>query len=139
MTNNFKQQRYQQRLANLLKAFAQLEKGLAKKNHSDLEKQGIIKSFEFSFELSWKTLKDYFESEGLDIRFPRETIKHGFQKEILKDGETWIEMLEARNLLSHTYDENTALKAYNLIKDKYFLAISQLIEFFNSKNNNTNS
>ncbi len=62
--NELKTIRWQQRFQNLTKAFNQLERGLAIEHPSDIEQQGIIQSFEFSFELSWKTLKDYLEAQG---------------------------------------------------------------------------
>jgi len=61
--NQLKTVRWQQRFQNLVNAFSQFERGLAITHPSDIERQGIIQSFEFSFELSWKTLKDYLESQ----------------------------------------------------------------------------
>ena len=62
--------------------------------------QGIIQSFEFSFELAWNTLKDYLESQRILASFPREVLKLAFQHRILDQGTIWLEMLEQRNLLA---------------------------------------
>lgn len=130
---NQKTIRWQQRFENLNKAYKQLGNNLSISQPNDAEKQGIIKSFEYTFELSWKTLKDYIESEGIVVNSPRAVIKQAFQLQIVTDGDTWIDMLDQRNLMAHTYDEQRAEKALNLIRDHYNAAIQQLINFLNSK------
>jgi len=122
--------RWQQRFQNLEKAFKQLERGLAIENPSDIEQQGIIKSFEFSFELSWKTLKDYLEAQGITCQFPRDVIKKAFQHQIIIEGDLWLDMLGKRNLLAHTYDEALALEAYRLIKDDFSPELRKLVKWF---------
>ena len=67
--------------------------------------QDIIQSFKFSFELAWNTLKDYLESQRIPASFPREVLKLAFQHRILDQGTIWLEMLEQRNLLAHTFNE----------------------------------
>ena len=126
--------RWQQRFQNLEKALTQLEKGLAIEHPTDIEQQGIIQSFEFTFELSWKTLKDFLEAQGVTCQFPREVIKKGFQHEIIAKGEIWLEMLGKRNLLAHTYDEKLASEAYRLIKEKFASEIQQLVKWLRKQN-----
>ena len=125
--DNLKNIRWQQRYSNLLKAFRQLEKGSQINSPNEIEIQGIIQSFEFTFELCWKTLKDYLESQGVTASFPREVIKQAFHYELLDNGEIWLEMLSKRNLLAHTYDEKMAEEAYNLITKQYLTHIQQLV------------
>ena len=122
--------RWHQRFHNLNRAFGQLKKGLAIESPSDIEQQGIIQSFEFTFELSWKTLKDYLEAQGVISQFPREVIKHAFQSQIITDGELWLDMLGKRNLLAHTYDEDIAMEAYRLIKQDFAPQIKKLVLWF---------
>ena len=121
--------RWQQRFQNLDKAFLQLKRGLAIDCPSDIERQGVIQSFEFTFELSWKTLKDYLESQGVICQFPREVIKQAFQNQIISEGEIWLDMLGKKNLLAHTYDEMIALEAYNLIKLHFAPQIEELVQW----------
>ena len=64
-----------------------MRKGIELEQPNDLEVQGIIKSFEFSFELAWKTLQDYLEAQGIQATFPREVIKSAFQHSVLDQGE----------------------------------------------------
>lgn len=108
--------------------------GLAIEDPSDIERQGVIQSFEFTFELSWKTLKDYLEAQGVLCQFPREVIKQAFQNQIISEGELWLDMLGKRNLLAHTYDEYVAMKAYQLIKQHFAPQIEKLVEWFREYN-----
>ncbi len=126
--------RWKQRFQNLVKALTLLEKGLAIEHPTDIEQQGIIQSFEFTFELSWKTLKDFLESQGVACQFPKEVIKKAFQHEIIAKGEIWLEMLGKRNLPAHTYDGKLASEAYRLIKEKFAPEIQQLVKWLRKQN-----
>ncbi|HEV7350982.1 nucleotidyltransferase substrate binding protein [Telluribacter sp.] len=117
--------RWKQRFQNLEKAFLRLQAAVKTENPSDLEKAGIIQIYEFTFELAWKTVKDFLEENQVSVKFPRDTIKEGFKYELL-DGEVWMDMLEKRNLMSHTYDEEAAELAYNLITTTYYNAIQEV-------------
>ena len=127
--DELKKIRWRQRFSNLERAFIQLQRGLAINDPSDIEIQGIIKSFEFTFELSWKTIKDYLESQRVVCQFPREAIKQAFHYQILTDGDVWLDMLGKRNLLAHTYDESIAMEACKLIREQYAPRIKLLIEW----------
>jgi len=95
---------------------------------SALEKDGTIHRFELVVELAWKTLKDYLEYEGQIIQpvTPRNVIKEAFAAGILRDGQVWIDMLDHRNLLSHTYDASTFEQAFLAIRDRYSTAVENL-------------
>lgn len=112
--------RWKQRFNNFEKSFLFLQKIINEPELNEIERIGLIKSFEITFELAWKTLKDYLFENGINVKFPREVIKESFQKEIIDDGEIWLEMLEKRNLLSHTYEEDEAKVAQELIVNNYF-------------------
>lgn len=112
--------RWHQRFANFEKSFAQLQTALKIAHPSDTERAGIIQFFELAFELSWKTLKDFLEAEGFQTTSPRETLKQAFQSAYIQDGHVWMEALDDCNLTVHTYDEATAKKVGNLIREKYF-------------------
>jgi nucleotidyltransferase substrate binding protein (TIGR01987 family) len=121
--------RWKQRFQNLEKAYLFLERATKQKSFSELEAAGLVQCFEFTFELTWKTLKDYLTDQAFDVQSPRETIKQAFQSNYLKDGHIWMEMLEQRNLLTHTYNEEQAKAATKLICDSYFPAIRQAYTF----------
>ena len=120
--------RWKQRFQNFEKAFLFLKKAIEYKKLDDLQAAGLIQSFEFTFELAWKTLKDYLEEMGIPLKFPREVIKHAFQTDLIKDGHLWLEMLEKRNELTHTYDEVQTKAAVDKIRNLYFPAIQQVYE-----------
>lgn len=119
--------RWKQRFQNFEKAFARLQAAVALQNPSDLEKAGVIQFYEFTFEMAWKTVQDYLEAQEVLVSFPRDVIKAGFKYGLL-DGELWLDMLQKRNLMSHSYDEEDAEIAYRLIVEKYFAAIDELFQ-----------
>lgn len=98
--------RWQQRLSNYKKALEQLERAvdLAKKRQlSDLEKQGVIQAFEFTHELAWNVMNDYFFYQGkADIKGYRDATREAFNKGLIDNGEVWMEMIKSRNQTSHT-------------------------------------
>lgn len=118
--------RWKQRFSNFEKAFLHLRDALKKDDLSELEKAGVIQIYEFTFELAWKTIKDFLDEKKVIVKYPRDAIKEGFQYEIIDDGEVWMDMLDKRNLMSHTYDEGTAQLAFDLIRSSYFIAIEQV-------------
>lgn len=118
--------RWQQRFNNLENTFLFLKEGLQKESLDPYQEAGIIQSFEFTFELSWKTLKDFLESMGTKVDFAREALKEAFATQLIKDGHLWLDMLEKRNLLSHTYNREQASHAVDLIRNHYFPALEQL-------------
>lgn len=122
--------RYEQRLKDFENAFIKLKEGTQKENPDDLEIDGVLQRFEFTFDLAWKTLKDYMEYQGFSnkIGSPREIIQQDFKHELIEDGETWIKMMLSRNALSHLYDENTSRKIYEEIKKQYIELLETLIE-----------
>jgi nucleotidyltransferase substrate binding protein (TIGR01987 family) len=127
---NHKETRWKQRFSNFMKAYRQLEKankGFAKL--SVLEKEGMIQRFEYTFELAWKTLKDYLESRGVQVQFPRDIIKEAFSAGIIHDGDIWMDMLDNRNLMSHTYQEEIFREVIDNVHLKYFPAITRLIDY----------
>ena len=118
--------RWRQRLESLQRALGQLKAALAA-HQADLANEvigmAVIKAYEFSFELSWKTLKDLLAHEGIDALLPREVLRQAFAYGLVSDGQLWIEMLEQRNLMAHTYDVNRAQQALAMIRDRFAPAL----------------
>ena len=97
------------------------------KKLSNLENQGYIQAFEFTHELAWNVLKDYFEYQVQPgISGSRDAAREAFQKGIIDDGEPWMEMIKSRNLTSHTYNENVSLDITEKISRLYVPAFLQL-------------
>jgi nucleotidyltransferase substrate binding protein (TIGR01987 family) len=129
--------RWKQRFQNFDRGFVLLREALERKPEalSMLEKEGVIQRFEYTFELAWKALKDYLEEGGLVISpvTPRQVIKEAFAAKVISDGEVWVNMLDHRNLLSHTYDSSVFETAVGAIAVQYLPAMSRLHEFFTEK------
>jgi len=98
-------------------------------NLNRLAKEGLIQRFEYTLELAWKTLKDYLESKEEIAKFPKDVIKKAFQANLIDNGEIWMEMLEKRNILSHTYEEQIFNEVLTAITGLYYEQISKLYDF----------
>src|SRR5580704_13177085 len=122
MANNDKDIRWQQRFANYSKALLQLEKFIVKGDKlNELEETGMIKAFEYTYELAWNTIKDFYESQGeTGIQGSRDAIELAFKRGLIKDGTAWMGMLKDRNKTAHTYNEITANEIAGNILSSYF-------------------
>ncbi len=120
--------RWKQRFSNFNKAVMQLTEFIEKGNLNKFEVQGLIQCFEYTFELAWKTMKDYLEQEGYEVKSPRSAIQTAFQIQLITDGHVWIDALNKRNLMAHTYDEEVAKEAELLIVQKYYPVIKELLK-----------
>lgn len=80
---------------------------------SRLERQGLIKAFEYTYELAWNTMKDFHESQGeTNIQGSKDAIRLAFRRGLIKDGDQWMNMVQSRIETSHTYNESTAQKLW---------------------------
>ena len=130
--------RFQERKEDYKNALNKLEESLIE-NIDILEEKtkqiiidGVLHRFEFTFELAWKTIKDYLEYMGITnkIGSPRENIQQAFKQGLIENGEIWIEIMLARNELSHLYDEEASRKIYSNIKNNYIKEFKKLEEKF---------
>jgi nucleotidyltransferase substrate binding protein (TIGR01987 family) len=113
-----------QSLASLGKALARLKEALGVVEPSDLIVDGTIQRFEFVIELFWKTLKRCLASEGVETSTPRETLQKAYQAHWFDNEVLWLQMLKDRNLTSHIYNEDMALKIFRNI-ETYYPALEQ--------------
>lgn len=119
--------RWIQRFKNFSKALSQLRKFIAKGELNEFEEQGLIQAFEYTYELAWNTIKDYFETQGeTNINGSRDSFRLAFRRGIIKDGELWMDMVKSRTLTSHTYNEDIARQIACDITEKYFLEFEKL-------------
>jgi len=101
--------RWQQRFSNYRRALAQLESFLEPPSLNEREQQGLIKAFEYTFELAWNTLRDLLRSQGDSTLLGfRDTLREAFRLGLIENGETWMLMIQDRNLTSHAYNRPTA-------------------------------
>lgn len=101
--------RWKQRFSNYQKALGQLTEAvglLQQRSLSNIERQGFVKAFEFTHELAWKVLKDYFFYQGNSrIMGSRDATREAFQNQMIDDGDSWMGMIVTRNRAVHIYDE----------------------------------
>ncbi len=128
--------RWHQRFSNFKKALKQLEKAIRlseQRELSELEKQGLIQAFEFTHELAWNVMKDFFEYQGnTSISGSRDAAREAFNKGLIENGEAWMDMIKSRNKSSHTYNEEVAEEiVFQIIETYYplFQEFSRKIEF----------
>lgn len=124
--------RWKQRMQNFEKALRLLNEACALSNASMLEMEGTIQRFEFTFELAWKTMKDFLNEKGVTVSYPREVIKTSFQESLIFDGDIWMQMLDSRNELTHVYDENKFKDHYQKIKMVFLIQLNSFNEKLNS-------
>ncbi|HUT02805.1 MAG TPA: nucleotidyltransferase substrate binding protein [bacterium] len=119
--------RWIRHLNNFSKAMAQLTKFIEKGDLNELEKQGLIHAFGYTYELAWNTLKDFFEAQGeTDIYGSRDVFRLAFRRGLIENGEAWMDMIKSRNLTSHTYDEAVASEIVSAILESYFAEFEAL-------------
>lgn len=115
--------RWKQRFQNFFRAFSLLREALELDPAalSQLEKEGIIQRFEYTFELAWKVLKDKMEADGLtlDQISPKAVVRQAWAAKYIKDPETWLKMIGDRNLMSHTYDFSKFEAIIETIRKEY--------------------
>ena len=113
--------RWKQRFHNYEKSFHQLEQIMGRGELNDLEAQGLIKCFEYTYELAWNLMKDYLIYQGATgITGSRDAIRHAFNQGLISEGELWMRMVDDRILTVHTYHEETAKRVEDHIKNDYF-------------------
>jgi nucleotidyltransferase substrate binding protein (TIGR01987 family) len=142
--------RWEQRFSNFRTALAKLKEAVDASQIlelSELEKEGLIHRFEYTYELAWKTLQDLLRFKGYtDIAGPVPVISQAFQDGYLENGPVWMQMKKARDLSSHTYNEETAEGiAINIISAYYQLfrnlekRLESELKANNKKNDSGNS
>lgn len=112
---------------DLSAALAQLREALAEPARLDLIKAGCIQYFEFSFELGWKACKVVSAEQGLpDCLSPKACLRQAFTQGWIEDEAIWLEMLDARNRMAHTYDARKALEIYESLP-RFHAALQKLL------------
>jgi nucleotidyltransferase substrate binding protein (TIGR01987 family) len=123
--------RWIQRANSFGRAFSRLEAAVKlteQRELSDLETQGLIQGFEYTHELAWKTLKNFLEAQGIvNLYGSRDTTRVAFRNGLIENGEVWMDMVDKRNLTSHTYDEELAAQVVTTICSTYFAEFERLL------------
>ena len=128
--------RWKQRFENFEKSFQVFQRRInsVEKNPKDETYQlALIKSFEILLELSWKTLKDYLENEGIDCGgLPKNIFRRAFQEDLISSVENWISSIDIRNKTAYTYKEDI-LKEVTLFIQESFYPVARDLYFYLKK------
>ena len=123
--------RWIQRFNSYSKALAQLSEFIEKGGLNKFEKQGLIKSFEYTHELSWKTMKDFFAHRGAGkIYGSRDAVRQAFKMGLIEDGEIWMDMIQSQRMTLKAYNETIARELSAAIIGSYYPKFIALQETF---------
>ena len=124
------EERSRQRFENFTRALDRLREALAipEAEISDLEREGLVQRFHYTFELAWQVLADALEREGvvLDVASPRRAVREAFAVGLLDDGQLWMDMINDRNRTVHQYDETRLEAVVANVRSRYFAAFEAL-------------
>jgi nucleotidyltransferase substrate binding protein (TIGR01987 family) len=113
--------RWKQRFYNYQKALSQLTKFIEKGEPNELVEQGIIKAFEYTYELAWNVIKDYYQEQGeVSIQGSRDALRLAFQRGLIADGDNWMKMIKSRIASVHTYNLEVARKLIKIFMISIF-------------------
>jgi nucleotidyltransferase substrate binding protein (TIGR01987 family) len=95
---------------------------------SDLEQEGVIQRFEYTWELAWKLIADILDDDGvtLETKTPKSVIRAAFAAKLIDNGDDWLDALDARNKMAHTYNETDFKEVVEEIRATYFGLFSAL-------------
>ena len=118
---------WQNRFSGYKRAFALLSKIVKIEELSSIQQLGLIKAFDLTFDLSWNTIKDYFQYQGItEIQGSRDAFRTAFKQGLIEDGETWMNMIESRIQTTHTYNESVASDIAKDIINSYYDRFKEL-------------
>lgn len=106
-------------------------KGGIETTKDELDKDGVIQRFEFTYELLWKALKIYLEREGVEVKTPRENFKEAFRIGLIDDEDIFLDLIEDRNRTSHTYDKAVSEEIFMEARTLYASESNQAGERYN--------
>ena len=104
-----------QKLYKALTALEDIYLKPVQKDRSNID--ATIQRFEFTIELFWKALRIFLHNRGVEVHYPKDTLRESYKSGILEDEEIWLKMLKDRGLTSHTYDEHLADAIFKRIRD----------------------
>lgn len=123
--------RLEERIENFNRAFEIFNNAVKAYNQEKeniLMHMALVQAYEVCFELSWKVLKDYLAENGILVYMPKEVIKEAFNKNVIENGQIWIDMLDARNATSHEYKMDKINLILEKISSTYY---EELLKFSN--------
>lgn len=90
---------------------------------------GLVNLFSICFEQSWKAMKEILENHGYSeskTGSPKMIIKLAYSAGMLLDEAGWLELLDRRNEIAHSYNEEVAVTIIEKTKEKYLILFEEL-------------
>ena len=117
--------RWQYRFETFGRALAMLRQGvetLTERPLTELEREGLVQRFEYTWELGWNLLADYLDYQGvlLPTKTPRAVLKAAYERGVIENGPEWMKALDARNRMAHTYSFAAFEEVVGAVRDSYF-------------------
>ena len=129
--------RWIQRFEYFDKALSLLESAVelsSQRELSDLEQEGLIQRFEYTQELSWKVIKDFYTMQGeTNIQGSRDAFRMAGNRGLVKQADILMQTIKSRNDVSHRYDEEKADEIYHIIIEDFLSAFQELREAFKTQ------
>lgn len=111
------------KLRNYQNALQRLKKAIdefTQEDSSDVVRDGLIQRFEFTYELAWKTTREYLVDQGIvDKNSPKSVLREAFAQQLIEDELVWLEMIDDRNKTTRLYSQEEAVKIAGKIVEKY--------------------
>ena len=131
--------RWKQRFDNYVSALKHLSSAMQlaeQRPLSELEQQGVIQNFEICYELAWKVMQDYLKNQGgYDGSGSKDALRLTINRELINDGQIWMDMIEERNKTSHTYSSKILGNLMNKIQHQFHPAFKAMEQQFNRRLN----
>lgn len=127
--------RWKQRFENYNAMLGHLSASLQRSVHDEVVAAGILQFFEVTFELGWKTMRDFL-MESLneeEANSPRSVIKNAVKHGLVTDGHLWLLALDDRNLVAHLYDEIKMQEIIRRIRNSYVGVFQQLKTYLDER------
>ncbi len=112
-------------LSKILKAQATFER-FRQSLDTEQNQAGAVQAFEFCYELAWKIMKRFLDTQGIEAVSPKDTFRQAALVHIIDDPEVWFDFQEKRNLTVHTYEQEN-LDAIIKIFDLFSLELNKII------------
>lgn len=102
-----------------------------KNSDNDIYQDALIKRFEFTFELAWKTLREFMLDQGysLEILSPKGVISFAWREGIISNEELWLDMLQSRNMSAHDYGRELSADIADKISNRYCKELTALKKY----------
>jgi nucleotidyltransferase substrate binding protein (TIGR01987 family) len=130
--------RWVYRFENYKKALALLVETVEKAHAGEIDDfilHAMVQRFEMTVELGWKVMKDYLQHAGHHIKVitPMAVIRQAAAAHIIENAAVWMQAIETRNKLSHTYDEAVFREGCKKITDSYYQEFKALENFIHAQ------